>query len=193
MTRSVQHVPHGGRGAAARSRAALVGAAREVFAERGLHAPLSAVARRAGVGQGSLYRHFPQRGALVLAAFTENVERLEALAAAPDATLGRVLEEALELAEQSSAFMAAVAADDAAMVELGVRVRAVIAGLVADGRRDGTLGPDVDVEDVLLGLLMLSSALGSLPVAERTAAAGRMRSLVRGAWTARPDQGRSTS
>ena len=38
-------------------------AAREVYAEAGLNAPFSAVAKRAGVGQGSLYRHFPDRTA----------------------------------------------------------------------------------------------------------------------------------
>ncbi|NCT90921.1 TetR/AcrR family transcriptional regulator [Cellulomonas sp. APG4] len=188
MTRSLEHGGHG----VARSRTALVRAAREVFAERGLHAPLSAVARRAGVGQGSLYRHFPERGALVLAAFTENVERLESLAAEPGATLENVLAEALELAERSSAFMDAVAADDPAMAELGARVRALLAGLVPAGHRDGTLAPDVDADDVLLGLLMLSSALGSLPAAERPGSAARARALVRRAWTARPDKGRST-
>ena len=46
------------------NRRALIAAARAVFAESGYSAPLSAVARRAGVGQGSLYRHFPDRVAL---------------------------------------------------------------------------------------------------------------------------------
>ena len=42
-----------------------------MFAEGGVDAPLSAVAKLAGVGQGSLYRHFPDRGALALAVFGE--------------------------------------------------------------------------------------------------------------------------
>ncbi|MFB9629003.1 TetR/AcrR family transcriptional regulator [Nonomuraea helvata] len=50
-----------GPGAAVRNRAALIAAAREVFAAAGYDAPLSMVARVAGVGQGSLYRHFPDR------------------------------------------------------------------------------------------------------------------------------------
>ena len=45
--------PNQGPKAAARNRAALVAAAREVHAEHGLDAPLFAIARRAGVGQGS--------------------------------------------------------------------------------------------------------------------------------------------
>ena len=42
---------------------------------------MSAIARRAGVGQGSLYRHFPDKISLALAAFEENVSGIEALAA----------------------------------------------------------------------------------------------------------------
>ncbi|MGW2845343.1 TetR family transcriptional regulator, partial [Streptomyces sp. NPDC001274] len=63
--------------AAVRNRAALVAAAREVFAEHGLEAPLSAIARRAGVGQGVLYRHFPDRAAAVAAVLEENVRQIE--------------------------------------------------------------------------------------------------------------------
>ncbi|MFJ6010714.1 TetR/AcrR family transcriptional regulator [Streptomyces sp. NPDC092952] len=63
--------------AAVRNRAALVAAAREIFAEHGLEAPLSAIARRAGVGQGVLYRHFPDRAAAVAAVLEENVRQIE--------------------------------------------------------------------------------------------------------------------
>jgi AcrR family transcriptional regulator len=58
---------------AARNRAALVTAAHEVFAERGLDAPLDDIARRAGVGNATLYRRFPTRQALVTAVFTERM------------------------------------------------------------------------------------------------------------------------
>ncbi|WP_416973708.1 TetR/AcrR family transcriptional regulator [Streptomyces sp. 4F14] len=63
--------------AAARNRAALVAAAREIYAESGLRAPLSAIAKRAGVGQAVLYRHFPDRSALVFAVLEENVGQIE--------------------------------------------------------------------------------------------------------------------
>jgi AcrR family transcriptional regulator len=46
---------------AARNRAAIIDAAREIFKERGLDAPLDDVAKRARVGSGTLYRHFPTR------------------------------------------------------------------------------------------------------------------------------------
>jgi AcrR family transcriptional regulator len=55
---------------------ALVSAAREVFSEQGMSASLEEIARRAGVGIGTLYRHFPQRDSLVEAVYVEEVERM---------------------------------------------------------------------------------------------------------------------
>ncbi|MFB7274659.1 TetR/AcrR family transcriptional regulator [Streptomyces sp. NPDC056244] len=77
--------------AAARNRVALVTAAREIFAEQGLEAPLSAIARSAGVGQGVLYRHFPDRTAVVKAVLEENVRQVEQAAEAENATFADVL------------------------------------------------------------------------------------------------------
>jgi hypothetical protein len=51
----------------ARNRAALVDAARAVMAERGLGAPLDEIARRAGIGNATLYRRFPRRIDLIAA------------------------------------------------------------------------------------------------------------------------------
>ncbi|HYS35566.1 MAG TPA: helix-turn-helix domain-containing protein, partial [Pseudonocardiaceae bacterium] len=50
---------------AERNRAALAAAAREVFAEQGLDAPLEHIAKRAGVGIATLYRNFPTRATLL--------------------------------------------------------------------------------------------------------------------------------
>src|SRR5665213_304123 len=58
---------------AARNRAALVGAARAVFGERGLDAPLDEIARRAGVGNATLYRRFPSRKDLITAVFVDQM------------------------------------------------------------------------------------------------------------------------
>ena len=66
--------PNLGPSAGPGNRRALIVAAREIFAEDGLAAPFSAVAKRAGVGQGSLYRHFPDRLALAVAVFDENID-----------------------------------------------------------------------------------------------------------------------
>ncbi len=73
------------------NRRALIAAAREVYAESGLSAPFSAVAKRAGVGQGSLYRHFPDRTALAVAVFEENVADLEQFTASEDRTIDDLL------------------------------------------------------------------------------------------------------
>ena len=50
---------------ARRNYARLVDAARTAFTENGVDAPLDDIARRAGVGAGTLYRHFPTRDSLV--------------------------------------------------------------------------------------------------------------------------------
>lgn len=93
----------GQRSHARRNHALLVAAAREVFAERGADASLEEIARRAGVGIGTLYRHFATRDALVDAVFERRIGDFVALAelaeAEPDAWLAFVgyLEGTLEL------------------------------------------------------------------------------------------------
>jgi AcrR family transcriptional regulator len=61
---------------AQRNRATLIAAAREVFTERGSDASLEEIARRAEVGVGTLYRHFPARQDLIEAVYVEEVEAL---------------------------------------------------------------------------------------------------------------------
>lgn len=65
---------------ARRNRKQLLEVAREVFAEEGLQASLEEIARRAKVGIGTLYRHFPTRYDLVEAMYAEKMEDLIALA-----------------------------------------------------------------------------------------------------------------
>lgn len=80
-----------GKKVADRNRSALLTAAREIYATYGLEAPLSAIARRAGVGQGVLYRHFPDRAAVAEAVLDENVRQIEQVAAAEATTFDDVL------------------------------------------------------------------------------------------------------
>lgn len=54
---------------AERNRQRIIGAAREVFAESGIDVPMEEIARRAGVGVGTLYRRYPTRADLIAAAF----------------------------------------------------------------------------------------------------------------------------
>jgi AcrR family transcriptional regulator len=58
---------------AERNRLRIVAAAREAFAESGLDVPMDEVARRAGVGVGTLYRRYPTRAELVAAAFEQKM------------------------------------------------------------------------------------------------------------------------
>jgi AcrR family transcriptional regulator len=96
-----------GPAAAAENRAALLASARRLFAERGYHVPLSAIARDAGVGQGSLYRNFPTRLDLALAIFEENFTALEAMAAADDGLdcFQRLWRQLVEFTVESTAFV----------------------------------------------------------------------------------------
>jgi AcrR family transcriptional regulator len=59
---------------------ALVAAARDVFAEDGINGSLEEIARRAGVGIGTLYRNFPTRQALLEAVYVDEVEALARVA-----------------------------------------------------------------------------------------------------------------
>lgn len=69
---------------AERNRLLILDSARIVFAQRGLDASLDEIAREAGLGVGTVYRRFPNRGALIDALFVETVERI-----------GRIVDEAL--------------------------------------------------------------------------------------------------
>ena len=66
---------------AQRNRERLLAAAMQAFAEEGEEVALESVAARAGVGIGTLYRHFPNRDALVVAAYQNEVDELCAAAA----------------------------------------------------------------------------------------------------------------
>jgi AcrR family transcriptional regulator len=60
----------------ARNRQLLIDAAKAAFAESGLNVSLEEIARRAGVGIGTLYRHFPNRESVVEAVYRREVEQL---------------------------------------------------------------------------------------------------------------------
>jgi AcrR family transcriptional regulator len=61
---------------AQRNRDLLLAAAREVFSERGADAPLDEIARRAGIGNATMYRHFPDRRELLIAVYADEVAML---------------------------------------------------------------------------------------------------------------------
>lgn len=170
-----------GPSAAEENRAALLRAAREVFADVGIDAPLSAVARRAGVGQGSLYRHFPDRVSLAVAVFEDNLVEVERLAAEPDATLESVLGLLTERAIDSAAFVAMVStsAPDPRLTAMTQRVAAALDAPLARARAQGLVRPDLDAADVLLAVEMVSGVLASAPAADRPRVAATAWQLLR--------------
>ncbi|GHJ47303.1 TetR family transcriptional regulator [Catellatospora sp. TT07R-123] len=169
-----------GRGAAAENRLALVAAATEVFAEHGIDAPLNAVAKRAGVGQGVLYRHFPDRVSLALAAFDTNVAEIEALSAAPGCGVDDLFAALTRQMIDSVAFVDIVtSADrDPRLEAIYDRVRAALVGVVDEARRAGELRPAVTVDDVMLAVGMIASLVAKVPESERRATAEAAWSLL---------------
>src|SRR5437660_7832920 len=100
---------------ARRNREQLLAAARDVFVEQGAGAPLDEIARRAGVGIATLYRHFPDRTALMRAVALDLLDRVAAEAEKalaeerdPFEALARYMHAALE--QRISAVIPALAA-----------------------------------------------------------------------------------
>ncbi|MFE9513680.1 TetR/AcrR family transcriptional regulator [Streptomyces sp. NPDC006643] len=147
--------------AAARNRAALVAAAREVFAEQGLEVPLSAVARRAGVGQGVLYRHFPDRTAAVAAVLEENVRQIEQAAESDGAAFADLLGVLTWHLAESAAFIGLLHADPSGdrsgirvhASALSERVERALRKRLPDGHRLA------GANDLVLAVAMVSAAV----------------------------------
>ncbi len=170
--------------AAAGNRAALIRAAREVFAENGFEAALSSIARAAGVGQGVLYRHFPTRESLALAVFDENIVEVEALAADPATTLDDVLSVIVDQITTSAAFIAMLdptATDDPRLLEVSVRLATLLGRKLDDPAQRGRLHPDLGAGEVVMALSMLAAVVTKAgPQVKREVAAQAWKVLDRG-------------
>lgn len=144
-----------GPAAARANRAALIAAGRSLFAREGYEVPLSAVAREAGVSQGVLYRHFPDRLSLALAVFNETIDALEA-SAARGAGLGRLVGQLIEAVVDNAAFVDAVLhARDQPDFDGEARIRTLLAGPLAREQDAGGVRPDLGVEDLMLLVRMV--------------------------------------
>lgn len=180
--------PNLGPSAGPGNRRALIAAAREIFAEDGLAAPFSAVAKRAGVGQGSLYRHFPDRLALAVAVFDENIDELEAAVAGSDAPFDALLDRVMAQALVSTGIIDLIAEHprDPRVERLGRRVQALTGVALERERAAGRIGDHVEPDDVLLAISMLAGVLGRTDVADRPATARRAWALFHAAFAPRP-------
>jgi AcrR family transcriptional regulator len=169
------------------NRRALIAAAREVFAAEGLSAPFSAVAKRAGVGQGSLYRHFPDRTSLAVAVFEENLTQLEEFIDSPDSSLADLLERVIDQAVVSTALIDLIWADshDERVLHLGDRLASMVEREVERERAAGAIGAHVTVDDVLLAVSMLAGVLARSDAEERAAIGERAVALFARAFSPR--------
>lgn len=172
--------PNLGPRAAAGNRAALLAAAREVFGSAGTGAPLSAVAKRAGVGQGSLYRHFPERVDLVVAVFEEQVVAVEELAKAPGVGLPDLLGLVTRHAVDSVGFVDLVrsGAPDGRLYDLGERVATALATCLPDATSSGAVPPGTTPDDLLLAVSMVAGGLSGVGAADRMSRAARAWELL---------------
>jgi len=148
---------------AARNRALLIDAAREVFAERGLEASLDDIARRAGLGVGTAYRHFAHKYELAEAIFAEAIDRVIELAEhgaeAPDPWTGMVtfLEGTAEMqtADRGLREVLMGVHDPDRMEQVNDRLSPPMHRMVERGKQAGQIRPDVEVTDLGIVVLML--------------------------------------
>ena len=139
---------------AERNDRAVLEAAREVFATRGADAPISAVAERAGVGMGSLYRRYGSKTELLqhlcVLAMEQTIEAAEAALAAEDAWNGLAdyIRTCVAFGSGALAPLAGTIQTTPRMWEISRRGRKLLEELVARAHRDGALRPDVTTLDV---------------------------------------------
>jgi AcrR family transcriptional regulator len=154
---------------AKRNRAAILAAARQSFAESD-DVPMYEIGRRAGVGQATLYRHFPDRPMIAIAIFGEELDELEALADQhaddPDAFFVLIrsvvglqarlhgLVECLD--ERGAPATDPQQGDSAALKD---RLVEIIGPSFRDAQASGSLRPDVTIDDVLLVLAMVDGSI----------------------------------
>jgi AcrR family transcriptional regulator len=155
---------------AARNRERLLVAAKAVFSAGGAEASLEAVAKRAGVGIGTLYRHFPTREALFEAVYRREVEELAIMAEVEDGppaeALRRWVHANVEFAATKKG-MAAALALAAHNKDLSAysfeRLSRALDRLMARARTAGALRADLSAPDVMramIGFYMFSGEPG---------------------------------
>ncbi|GGN89242.1 TetR family transcriptional regulator [Streptomyces albiflavescens] len=142
---------------ARQNRARIIEVARDAFTESS-DASLNSIAKRAGVGPGTLYRHFPTREALILAVYRHEVDQLAAYA--PELLKEHPPLEALRLWFDRLAYYGRIKhglsdvlhslTDDSLAGEIYASVIGAITLLLRACEDDGSIRPGVDPDDVLL-------------------------------------------
>lgn len=151
---------------AARNRELILATAAEVFAEHGIEAGYDEIARRAGIGVGTVYRRFPERAELLRALFQSRIDEVvsiaEQAAEMPNAfeALAWFLEKSLELQATDRGLKEVLAStitqDEHRMIGRE-RLSPILESLMARAKAEGTLRADVAVTDVGMHLMFMSS------------------------------------
>ena len=154
---------------ARRNMQALIAAARQAFAEKGGDASLDDIARRAGVGPGTLYRHFPTREALIEAVYRDGIDaiaesgnRLAATESPGDALADWLLEYTAYVAEKrglAKSLVVTLDNRDEVFAYAHARVRGTAEALFERAKEASAIRPDVEITDVIH--LANAIALGS--------------------------------
>lgn len=151
---------------AARNRELILETAAVVFAEQGLDAGYDEIARRAGIGVGTVYRRFPERDELVKALFQSRLAEIAAVGeeaaghASAWAGLAWFLERLVErqVADRGlKEVMAQTLVDDDHVALAKQQVAEAFEGLVERAQAEGALRTDVDAMDLGVSLVALSS------------------------------------
>ncbi|MFI0938533.1 TetR/AcrR family transcriptional regulator [Streptomyces sp. NPDC021020] len=149
----------GDRADARRNRAKVLSAAGQAFAAGGLEVPLGEIARRAGVGAGTVYRHFPTKQALLEAVFARHLdglaasgERRSAGSGPTEAFFGFVMD-VVEMSHRGGPVCEVAAAEAGwprpALTASLLRFRQVLTALLHAAQRAGGVHPDIGPEDVV--------------------------------------------
>lgn len=170
MTQPTQ-IPSKLRADAAHNRARILAVARDLFAERGVDVPMTAIARRAGVGVATLFRRFPDRRSLIAEVFATQITHCESVldeaAADPDPwrgfctfveDLGRMQIEDRGFTE---AFLSTIA-EDSGVDEKRIHAESTFAQLVERAQKSGRLRPDFSPSDLLL-IFLANGGVGQAP------------------------------
>ncbi|WP_371673696.1 TetR/AcrR family transcriptional regulator [Streptomyces sp. NBC_00289] len=157
---------------ARRNRDRLLEVARTAFAAEGVAVPLDEIARRAGVGPGTLYRHFPTKESLLEAVVQERVRRLveraQALRHADDpaaalvTVLGQVVEDAAEKADLVDTLAGAGVEVRTALATDVTRLHEAIGHLLVRAQKSGAVRGDIGIADLMAVLGGVLYALRNL-------------------------------
>jgi AcrR family transcriptional regulator len=171
---------------AERNRRHILDVARAGFAAEGLDLPMREIARRAGMGVATVYRHFPSREDLISAVLTEQVahctEEMEAALADPDSrralrdTILRFGERQVRDRGLNEALLGSHAAGVAFAGQRHAHAEA-FAKLVERARTDGAVREQVSIEDARMALRAIA-AFGSLPAESASTAIRRLTDLL---------------